>query len=74
MDQPTLFLPVKCPKCGEKSLSAFPARVVQIALTRWNHIALYADCHGTSWDASDEEMEALRAFVGQAWLIASKTA
>lgn len=68
MDQNTLFLPVKCPKCGEKSLSAFPVLVVQIALTRWNHIALYAHCHEVSWDASEEEVSALRAFVGEDWL------
>ena len=74
MDQPTIFLPVKCPQCGEKSLSAFPILVVHVALTRWNHIGLYADCHEQSWDASDEEVQALRAFVGEDWLQAQKSA
>ena len=74
MDPPTILMPVQCPKCGGKSLSAFPILVVQIALTRWNNIALYANCHEESWDASEEEVVALRAFVGEEWLLAQKIA
>ena len=70
MEHPSIFLPVMCPKCGEKSLSAFPILVVKTAVTHWNHIALYASCHGESWDASPDEVDALRAFVGKDWLLA----
>ena len=68
MDENSILLPVKCPKCGTKSLYAYPKLVVMVALTRWNHLLLYAPCHEGSWDASDTEVRALRAFVGENWL------
>jgi hypothetical protein len=67
-DPKTISLPVTCPHCGASSMSEFPLPVVLIALTRWNNMALYAECHATSWSASPDELERLREYLGPDWL------
>ena len=63
-----LDIPVICRHCGKETITGFPELVVATALRRWNHMALHAGCHKGSWDASDEEVQRVRDYVGQAWL------
>ena len=37
-----------------------PWIVLTMALTRWNHMNLYAGCCAASWDASAAEFAAIR--------------
>lgn len=68
MDNPTVVLPVTCPKCGKNSMSEFPIAVVAMAMARWNNMALYANCHEGGWDAQDSELERIRSYLGVEWL------
>ena len=68
MEESSILLPVKCPKCGSESLSEFPVIVVMMALTRWNHMALHASCHEGSWDASVAEIRQIRQYLGNDWI------
>jgi hypothetical protein len=34
-----------------------------VALTQWNQMALYANCHPPSWSASPLELQAIRAYL-----------
>jgi hypothetical protein len=62
-----IALPVSCPRCGQSSQTEFPLQVVLIALTRWNNMALYCHCNESNWTATQEEIQMLRAFLGQEW-------
>ena len=68
MEYPTILLPVICRTCGAETLTEFPTLVVTVALSRWNHMALYSSCHEGTWDASPLEVKKLREFVGAQWL------
>jgi hypothetical protein len=67
-----ISLPVLCPRCGQSSQTKFPVPVVVIALTRWNNMALYCECHDSNWTATQEEIQTLRAYLGQEWLDAHR--
>jgi hypothetical protein len=64
MNEPTVLLPVKCPQCTTGSMAEFPIIVVVTALTRWNHMALYGTCDHPPWDASAQDLEAMREYLG----------
>jgi hypothetical protein len=60
-----LLLPVKCPVCAQESLSGFRASV--IAAASGAGVRLYANCHLVSWDATEREMLAMRAYLDDAF-------
>jgi hypothetical protein len=68
MDIPMVGIPVRCPKCGLTGISEFPVVVVAIGLVKWNNMCLYAPCHEGGWDASENELEAIRHYLGREWL------
>ncbi len=68
MEEATVLVPVTCPQCGIKSLSEQPIIVVVTALTRWNRMLLRALCHEEAWDATPAELEAIREYLGAAWI------
>ena len=69
-EEHTIRLPTKCPKCGGESLVEFPVIVVATALTKWNHMALRANCCRVSWNASDSEIQQIKEYLGEPWILA----
>lgn len=65
MREQELLLPVKCPVCSQESLSGFRASV--IAAGRGADVRLYANCHLVSWDATEQEMQAMRVYLDDAF-------
>jgi hypothetical protein len=68
VDESTIAIPVTCRQCGKTSMMHIPRLVIVTALTKWNCMALYTDCHPGSWDASAAEIEKIREFVGTLFL------
>jgi hypothetical protein len=68
MDESYIRFPITCPRCGKESLTKFRAQVVTIALIEWRSMRLYARCHEVFWDASDLELEQIRAYLGASWI------
>jgi hypothetical protein len=68
MKEPTIRFPVTCPRCGNELLAEMPVAVVATGLIRATRIRLFADCHGTSWDASALEIEQIREYLGSSWV------
>jgi len=68
MEIPMVAIPVRCPQCGAVGLSEFPVMVVAVALVKWNNMCLYAPCHAGGWDASQEEIDAIRRHLGHEWI------
>jgi hypothetical protein len=62
-----ISLPVVCPRCGAVSMSEYPIQVVLMALTRWNNMALYCNCHESPWSASPADMQRIRDYLGAEW-------
>jgi hypothetical protein len=66
MTEPEILLRVRCPQCGQHSLSEFRLSIVAEAmLTR--QMRLYAHCHVASWDASDVELDKVRSHLDALW-------
>src|SRR5664279_5937602 len=57
---------VRCPVCSQESPTAYRISVVVEALQTLQ-IRLYADCHLTSWDASDAELAKMRVCLDAVW-------
>jgi hypothetical protein len=68
MDDSYIRFPITCPRCGEESLTKFRTVIVTSALVEWRSMRLYAQCHEVFWDASDLELEQIRAYIGVLWL------
>jgi hypothetical protein len=66
MIEPEILFPVKCPVCLRESLTGFRISVVAEALQTLE-MRLYANCHVTSWDASEAELEHLRKYLDVVW-------
>ena len=67
MIEPEILFPLKCPVCLRESLTGFRISVVVEALQTLE-IRLYANCHLTSWDASEAELSAhLRKYLDVVW-------
>jgi hypothetical protein len=66
MIEPEILFPVKCPVCLRESLTGFRITVVAEALQTLE-MRLYANCHLTSWDASEAELAHLRKYLDVAW-------
>jgi hypothetical protein len=63
MDEAVVRIPVTCPTCGTEHLVEVHEFVLKVALDRWNNMRLHADCHDVSWDASEAELERIRAYI-----------
>jgi hypothetical protein len=61
-------IPVRCPRCGNVSLTEFPVLVVVTALIKWHRMRLYAGCHTEGWDADAGELARMRAYLGERWI------
>jgi hypothetical protein len=68
MEQSYIRFPITCPRCGKESLTRFRAVIVTISLVEWHTMRLYAPCHEVFWDASDLELEQIRAYLGASWI------
>jgi hypothetical protein len=66
MIEPEILFPVKCPVCLRESLTGFRISVVAEALQTLE-MRLYANCHVTSWDASEAELAHLRKYLDVVW-------
>jgi len=66
MIEPEILFPVKCPVCLRESLTGFRISVVAEALQTLE-MRLYANCHLTSWDASEAELAHLRKYLDVVW-------
>jgi hypothetical protein len=73
MSELMIRFPVVCPKCGNEHLTEFPVRIVADALLRDAGISLVAVCHGTTWKASDSELDQIRQYLGIVWLDAQRS-
>jgi hypothetical protein len=71
MPSTDVLLSVTCPQCGMVSATKFPAVVVATALAQWGSMSLYASCHPQPWDATAAEFAAIRAHVGNDWVLAN---
>jgi hypothetical protein len=68
MSEPTIRIPVTCPKCGIERLTEFPVSVVAEALLRNADIILAATCHDVAWNATDFEKEQIRQYLLAVWI------
>jgi hypothetical protein len=68
MEESYIRFPITCPRCGQESLTKFRAVIVTISLVEWHTMRLYAPCHAVFWDASDLELEQIRAYLGASWI------
>ena len=66
MIEPEILFPVKCPVCLRESPAGFRISVVVEALQTLE-MRLYANCHVTSWDASEAELAHLRKCLDVVW-------
>jgi hypothetical protein len=66
MTDAEVMLPVRCPQCGQQSLAEFRFGVVAEGL-QTRQMRLYAHCHLASWDASEFELERMRAHLDELW-------
>jgi hypothetical protein len=66
MIEPEILFPVKCPVCFKESLTGFRISVVAEGLQTLE-MRLYANCHVTSWDASEAELAHLRQYLDVVW-------
>jgi hypothetical protein len=66
MIEPEILFPLKCPVCLRESLTGFRISVVVEALHTLE-MRLYANCHVTSWDASEAELVHLRKYLDVVW-------
>lgn len=66
MTDAEVLLPVRCPQCGQQSLSEFRFSVVAEGL-QTRQMRLYAHCHLESWDASEFELERMRSHLDEMW-------
>jgi hypothetical protein len=62
MTESEILIPVKCPICSQEPLAGFRISVVAEAL-RTLEIRLYANCHLTSWEASELELAQIRQYM-----------
>lgn len=67
--EPSVGIPVKCPLCRAEASVEFPVIVIITALTVWNNLRLYVNCHDVSWDASSTELDAIRCHLGTEWML-----
>jgi hypothetical protein len=74
MNESLIRFPITCPRCGNESLTEFPAVVVTIATAEWHSMRLYAPCHKVFWDASELELEQIGAYLGASSIGASSIA
>ena len=62
MTESEILIPVKCPICSQEPLTGFRISVVAEALQTLE-IRLYANCHLTSWEASELELARIRQYM-----------
>jgi len=62
MTESEILIPVKCPICSQEPLTGFRISVVAEALHTLE-IRLYANCHVTSWEASELELARIREYM-----------
>jgi hypothetical protein len=62
MTESEILIPVKCPICSQEPLTGFRISVVAEALQTME-IRLYANCHLTSWEASELELARIRQYM-----------
>ncbi|HTV97250.1 MAG TPA: hypothetical protein VME42_14680 [Steroidobacteraceae bacterium] len=68
MNEPMIWFPVTCPKCGAETLGEHPVSVVAAAILGGpSDLELYAPCHDHHWRPSEEELVQIRQYLG-AWL------
>ncbi len=59
MTESEILIPVRCPICWQEPLTGFRVSVIAEALQTLE-IRLYAECHLTSWEASELELAQIR--------------
>ncbi len=59
MTESEILIPVRCPICSQEPLTGFRVSVIAEALQTLE-IRLYAECHLTSWEASELELAQIR--------------
>jgi hypothetical protein len=62
MTESEILIPVRCPICSQEPLTGFRISVVAEALQTLE-IRLYAECHLTSWEASELELAQIREYM-----------
>jgi hypothetical protein len=62
MTESEILIPVRCPICSQEPLTGFRVSVIAEALQTLE-IRLYANCHLTSWEASELELAQIREYM-----------
>ena len=62
MTESEILIPVRCPICSQEPLTGFRVSVIAEALQTLG-IRLYAECHLTSWEASELEPAQIREYM-----------
>jgi DNA-binding IclR family transcriptional regulator len=62
MTESEILIPVRCPICSQEPLTGFRVSVIAEALQTLE-MRLYAECHLTSWEASELELAQIREYV-----------
>jgi hypothetical protein len=70
VEMATVAIPVTCPICGSPGHADIPEIVLATALIQWNQMRLDSPCHAHAWDASADELAAIRNHLGADWMVA----
>jgi hypothetical protein len=63
MIEPTIRIPVVCPKCGRERLTEISVNEVVYALSRGSDISLVATCHDVIWTATELELQQIHEYL-----------
>jgi hypothetical protein len=63
MKDAEVFVPIKCPECGEEWLEGFSVAAVADALLSGTRLRMMGRCHAQERDASLVEMEQIRQYL-----------
>jgi hypothetical protein len=63
MKDAEVFVPIKCPECGEEWLEGFSVAVVADALLSGTRLRMRGRCHAKERDATLVEMEQIRQYL-----------
>jgi hypothetical protein len=64
-NEPTIRVPVRCPKCGNERLAELSVAELAIAIIEKRAFHLYSACHGESWAASQAEAQKIREYLAR---------
>jgi hypothetical protein len=59
--EPQIQIPVRCPECGQESLTCLPVAVVAGSLISGRYLHFSSKCHCAEWEATPADIATMRA-------------